>query len=62
MIGAEAVGQQSSSQREDSSMAEAAGEVAAFCFGGLGVPEERWRPALSRAIESMGAERGAAEE
>lgn len=62
MIGAEVAGQQSSSQREDSSMAEAAGEVAAFCFGGLGVPEERWRPALSRAIESMGAERGAAEE
>lgn len=62
MIGAETAGQQASSQREDSSMAEAAGEVAAFCFGGLGVPEERWRPALSRAIESMRAERGAAEE
>jgi AcrR family transcriptional regulator len=62
MIGAEAAGQQSSSQGEGSSMAEAARQVAAFCFGGLGVTEERWRPALSRAMESMGDERGVAEE
>lgn len=38
--------------QEKRSMAEAAREVAAFCFGGLGVPEARWKPGFDRAMES----------
>lgn len=62
MIGADAADQHPSSHHGNSSMAEAAKEVAAFCFGGLGVPEERWRPAFTRAVETMDAERGVAGE
>ncbi|MNC42110.1 hypothetical protein D3C75_909140 [compost metagenome] len=45
--------------QQDSRMAEAAREVAAFCFGGLGVPEERWDPCFTRAMERDGTKGGA---
>ncbi|RAV06288.1 TetR/AcrR family transcriptional regulator [Paenibacillus sp. YN15] len=62
MIGAAAPASPSPvSQQQNSYMAEAAREVAAFCFGGLGVPEERWGPALTRAMESDQIKGGADE-
>jgi AcrR family transcriptional regulator len=59
MIGAAELNGPSPSEEKDGRMAGAAREVAAFCFGGLGVPEERWGPCLARAMESEDTKRGA---
>lgn len=58
MIGAEGADLLSLQKQEDTRMAGAAIEVAAFCFGGLGVPEERWKPAFTRVMEPKELEGG----